>query len=153
MMNPAQFIAQVRSEAAKVVWPTRKEAGLTTMMVFVLALLAAIFFFIVDLILRFGIDQILTARCPPHLHEAYVKDARYYVELAERASGPLPRGVEPGYVWGDALGWLEAFAPDRSGAVRYRCRGCGRAFAYRADLPDPDCPYCDSRSLRTVDST
>lgn len=59
MMNPAQFVAQVRSEAAKVVWPSRKEAGLTTMMVFILALLAAIFFFFVDLILRFGIDLIL----------------------------------------------------------------------------------------------
>jgi preprotein translocase subunit SecE len=59
MMNPAQFVAQVRSEAAKVVWPTRKEAGLTTMMVFILALLAAIFFFFVDLILRFGIDIVL----------------------------------------------------------------------------------------------
>jgi len=60
MMNPAQFVAQVRSEAAKVVWPSRKEAGLTTMMVFVLALLAAIFFFFVDLILRFGIDIVLS---------------------------------------------------------------------------------------------
>ena len=58
-MNPAQFIAQVRSEAAKVVWPTRKEAGLTTMMVFILALMAAIFFFLVDMILRFGTDTIL----------------------------------------------------------------------------------------------
>jgi len=60
MMNPAQFVAQLRSEAAKVVWPSRKEAGLTTMMVFVLALLAAIFFFFVDLILRFGIDIVLS---------------------------------------------------------------------------------------------
>ncbi|HSF95642.1 MAG TPA: preprotein translocase subunit SecE [Thermohalobaculum sp.] len=59
MMNPAQFVAQVRSEVAKVVWPSRKEAGLTTMMVFVLALLAAIFFFFVDMILRFGIDIVL----------------------------------------------------------------------------------------------
>ena len=59
MMNPAQFVAQVRSEVAKVVWPSRKEAGLTTMMVFVLALLAAIFFFFVDTILRFGIDIVL----------------------------------------------------------------------------------------------
>jgi preprotein translocase subunit SecE len=51
MVNPAQFVAQVRSEAAKVVWPSRKEAGLTTMMVFVMATLAAIFFFFVDMIL------------------------------------------------------------------------------------------------------
>ena len=59
MINPAKFVAQVRSEGAKVVWPTRKEAGLTTMMVFVMALMAAIFFFFVDMILRFGIDTIL----------------------------------------------------------------------------------------------
>jgi preprotein translocase subunit SecE len=59
MINPAQFVAQVRSEMAKVVWPTKREAGLTTMMVFVLALLAAIFFFFVDMILRFGIDIVL----------------------------------------------------------------------------------------------
>ena len=59
MINPAQFIAQVRSEAAKVVWPTRKEAMITTMMVLIMALLAAIFFFLVDLILKFGIDIIL----------------------------------------------------------------------------------------------
>ncbi len=59
MINPALFIAQVRSEAAKVVWPTRKEAGITTVMVFIMAILAAIFFFIVDLFLRYGIDLIL----------------------------------------------------------------------------------------------
>ena len=59
MINPALFIAQVRAEGAKVVWPTRKEAGITTMMVFIMALLAAIFFFFVDLILRFGTDAIL----------------------------------------------------------------------------------------------
>jgi preprotein translocase subunit SecE len=59
MINPALFIAQVRSEAAKVVWPTRKEAGITTVMVFIMALMAAIFFFFIDLILRFGIDVIL----------------------------------------------------------------------------------------------
>ncbi len=59
MINPAQFIAQVRSEAAKVVWPTRKEAGITTVMVFIMVVLAATFFFFVDLILRFGVDIIL----------------------------------------------------------------------------------------------
>ncbi len=59
MINPAQFIAQVRAEGAKVVWPTRREAGITTMMVFILSLLAAIFFFFVDLILRTGVSAIL----------------------------------------------------------------------------------------------
>jgi preprotein translocase subunit SecE len=59
MMNPAQFVAQVRAEAAKVVWPTRKEAGLTTLMVFIMATLVAIFFFLVDQILAIGIDMLL----------------------------------------------------------------------------------------------
>jgi preprotein translocase subunit SecE len=57
--NPAQFIQQVRAEAAKVVWPTRRETMLTTVMVFIMATLAAIFFFLIDQIIGFGIDQIL----------------------------------------------------------------------------------------------
>ena len=60
MMNPAQFVAQVRTEASKVVWPSRKEAGMTTVMVFIMAVLVAIFFFIVDQILRLGIDFMLS---------------------------------------------------------------------------------------------
>jgi len=50
----------VRSEARKVVWPSRKEAGITTMMVFVMALLAAIFFFFVDLILHYATGLLLS---------------------------------------------------------------------------------------------
>lgn len=57
--NPAQFIQQVRAEAAKVVWPTRKETGLTTVMVFIMAALAAVFFFMVDQVIAIGIDQVL----------------------------------------------------------------------------------------------
>ena len=57
--NPAQFIQQVRAEASKVVWPTRRETSLTTVMVFIMATLAAIFFFVVDQIIGLGIDQIL----------------------------------------------------------------------------------------------
>ncbi len=59
MMNPAQFVAQVRAEAAKVVWPSRKEAGLTTLMVFIMATLVAIFFFFVDQVLAIGVDILL----------------------------------------------------------------------------------------------
>lgn len=59
MINPAQFVAQVRAEAAKVVWPTRKEAGLTTVMVFIMATLVAILFFIVDQFFAWGIDIVL----------------------------------------------------------------------------------------------
>ena len=59
MKNPAQFVNEVRSEAKKVVWPTRKEAGLTTLMVFIMATLVAIFFFFVDQLLAWGIDILL----------------------------------------------------------------------------------------------
>ncbi len=58
-VNPAQFVQQVRAEASKVVWPTRKETMITTGMVFVMAALASVFFFTVDQILAFGVDQIL----------------------------------------------------------------------------------------------
>ena len=51
--NPFQFIQQVRAEAARIVWPTRRETGLTTVMVMIMATLFATFFFTVDLIVRF----------------------------------------------------------------------------------------------------
>ena len=50
--NPLQFIQQVRSEVAKVVWPTRREVLLTTVMVFIMAALTAVFFALVDLEIR-----------------------------------------------------------------------------------------------------
>jgi preprotein translocase subunit SecE len=57
--NPMQFIQQVRSEVAKVVWPTRREVLLTTVMVFAMAALAAMFFGLVDVVIRFGLQTIL----------------------------------------------------------------------------------------------
>jgi len=47
-MNPGQFIREVRQEVAKVTWPTRKETMITTMMVFIMVFLAAVFFVLVD---------------------------------------------------------------------------------------------------------
>ncbi len=58
--NPLQFIQQVRAEVAKVVWPSRREVLLTTGMVFVMATLTAIFFFLVDLIIRSGLEGVLS---------------------------------------------------------------------------------------------
>jgi preprotein translocase subunit SecE len=58
-VNPLQFIQQVRAEVSKVVWPTRREVLLTTGMVFVMAALTAIFFFVVDLIIRTGLRGVL----------------------------------------------------------------------------------------------
>lgn len=56
--NPAQFIAQTRAEVAKVVWPGRREVLLTTVMVFIMATLTAIFFSLVDLGIRSGLNTI-----------------------------------------------------------------------------------------------
>ena len=58
--NPLQFVQQVRGEVSKVVWPTRRETMLTTVMVFIMATIAAIFFSLVDLIVRFGLETILS---------------------------------------------------------------------------------------------
>lgn len=57
--SPAQFVRQVRQEVAKVTWPTRKETAITTVTVLVMVFIAAIFFFLVDQILAFGVRQIL----------------------------------------------------------------------------------------------
>ncbi|WP_085827923.1 preprotein translocase subunit SecE [Roseovarius gaetbuli] len=57
--NPLQFIQQVRSEVTKVVWPTRREVVLTTVMVFIMATLTAIFFALVDLTIRGGLQAVL----------------------------------------------------------------------------------------------
>jgi len=59
-----------------------------------------------------GVDQILPCPGDPRLREAHVGDARAYVRLAERASGPIPRPVDFAWPWGDALGVLDAMAPD-----------------------------------------
>lgn len=59
--NPIQFIQQVRSEVAKVVWPTRRETMLTTLMVFIMAALTATFFSLVDLAIRSGLTFVLHA--------------------------------------------------------------------------------------------
>ena len=59
-----------------------------------------------------GIDQILSHPSNPAIHESYIKDARRYVEIAEKISGPIPRSVAPSYIWGDALSELERVAPD-----------------------------------------
>ena len=57
--NPFDFIQQVRSEGAKVTWPTRKETMITTAMVFVMVVLASAFFLVVDMALGWGVRNVL----------------------------------------------------------------------------------------------
>jgi preprotein translocase subunit SecE len=54
-----QFINQVNAERRKVVWPSRKETWITSVMVFIMVALAAAFFFLVDTILAFASRNIL----------------------------------------------------------------------------------------------
>ncbi len=58
MANPVEFIQQVRTEVAKVVWPTRREVLLTTLMVFIMAALTALFFTLVDMLIRWGLSLV-----------------------------------------------------------------------------------------------
>lgn len=53
--NPFQFMQQVRAETAKVSWPNRREVVVTTIMVLIMATLTAVFFFLVDFLIRTGL--------------------------------------------------------------------------------------------------
>ncbi|MEO5338228.1 MAG: preprotein translocase subunit SecE [Magnetospirillum sp. WYHS-4] len=54
-VSPGQFVREVRQEASKVTWPSRKETGISTGMVFLMVVLAALFFFVVDQTMAFGV--------------------------------------------------------------------------------------------------
>lgn len=58
-----------------------------------------------------GVDQVLPHPSPPHLYEPYMRSALDYVALAEKANGPIPRPVDPDYVWGTALQILADVSP------------------------------------------
>ena len=57
--NPFVFLQQVRSETAKVTWPSRRETVVSTVMVMIFACLAALFFFASDQLMAFAIGLIL----------------------------------------------------------------------------------------------
>ncbi|MEN8802660.1 MAG: CapA family protein, partial [Thiogranum sp.] len=59
-----------------------------------------------------GIDQILPYPSAAEIYEPYMTSAVHYVDIAERASGRIPRAVAYAYVWGDVLQVLQDAAPD-----------------------------------------
>jgi len=61
MINPFQFIQEVRSEAGKITWPTRRETLITSGLVILMVVFASLFFVIVDWTLRFGVKLLLRA--------------------------------------------------------------------------------------------
>ena len=58
-ISPFKFLQEVRAEAQKVTWPTRKETTVTTIMVFVMVAAACIFFLVADQIMRLGVSFLL----------------------------------------------------------------------------------------------
>ena len=60
MRNPLRFLQEVKQEAFKITWPTKKDTVTGSLMVFGLASLAAVFFLLLDQILRFFLNLILT---------------------------------------------------------------------------------------------
>ena len=57
--NPLKFAQEVRTEVSRVSWPTRNETAVTTLMVFAMAVIAAIFFLLADQIMGWGVSLIL----------------------------------------------------------------------------------------------
>lgn len=58
-INPFTFLQQVRAEAAKVVWPSRRETTISTVMVLIMAVLASLFFLAADQLISFTIQLLL----------------------------------------------------------------------------------------------
>jgi preprotein translocase subunit SecE len=59
MKNPLKFLQEVKQEAFKITWPTKKDTLTGSLMVFVLASLAAVFFLLLDQILKFFLNLVL----------------------------------------------------------------------------------------------
>jgi preprotein translocase subunit SecE len=57
--SPVEFVQQVREEARKITWPSRKEVMISTIMVMIMVAMASVFFLVVDAILKWGIDKLL----------------------------------------------------------------------------------------------
>jgi preprotein translocase subunit SecE len=58
-ISPFKFLQEVRAEAQKVTWPTRKETTVTTIMVFVMVVIASIFFLLADQVMRLAVSFLL----------------------------------------------------------------------------------------------
>jgi len=57
--SPGQFVRQVRQELTKIVWPSRRETMVSTLMVMSMAVVASIFLFLVDTVFSLGIQSVL----------------------------------------------------------------------------------------------
>jgi preprotein translocase subunit SecE len=58
-ISPFKFLQEVRTEAQKVTWPTRRETAITTLMVFIMVAVASVFFLVADQVMRFFVTLVL----------------------------------------------------------------------------------------------
>ena len=58
-VSPFKFLQEVRAETQKVTWPTRRETAITTLMVFIMASVAAVFFLVADQVIRIVVTFVL----------------------------------------------------------------------------------------------
>jgi len=92
-----------------------------------------------------GVDQIQAHPSAPNLHEPFVRDASEYLQLAEAASGAVPRGVDPAYIWGDALAEWQRMAPAarivnlETSVTRSEGHDPGKGIHYRMDPANIPC--------------
>jgi preprotein translocase subunit SecE len=57
--NPFEFVQQVREEARKITWPSRRETVISTVMVMLMVAFASIFFLVVDAVLKLAVEKVL----------------------------------------------------------------------------------------------
>ena len=58
-VSPFKFLQEVRSETQKVTWPTQRETMITTLMVFIMSVIAAVFFLVADQVIRIAVTTVL----------------------------------------------------------------------------------------------
>jgi poly-gamma-glutamate synthesis protein (capsule biosynthesis protein) len=92
-----------------------------------------------------GVDQILPHPSAPHLFESGVRSAEVYVRIAEAATGPIPKPVDPAYVWGDVLGELDRVRPQariinlETAVTTSEDAWAGKGIHYRMHPKNVDC--------------
>ena len=62
MINPLKFLQEVKQEAFRVTWPTGKETATGAVMVIIMAIIAAVFFLLLDQFYKFILDLILAIK-------------------------------------------------------------------------------------------
>ena len=97
-----------------------------------------------DVMLGRGIDQILRHPSPPELFEQHIGSATEYVTLAERVHGPIPKRVEPDYVWGEGLEELEFARPalrivNLETAITRSSKAWAKGINYRMSPENAEC--------------